>query len=132
MTILFIHLYSLNTTVHGRNRASLFSYQRFLSASNQKSDPLHTQRFLNLKCHLIKYVDVLISYWVTTNQFLGQLRFVTETAFINICLQTQNNLQLSMFRISFVTLKKYISCFFLLKILNDPKTDYDSKTDFPF
>ena len=37
-----------------------------------------------------------------------------------------------MFMLSFRTLKKYISCFFLLKIVNDPKTDHDSKTDFPF
>ena len=28
--------------------------------------------------------------------------------------------------------KKYISCFFLLKIVSGPKTDHDSKTDFPF
>ena len=34
--------------------------------------------------------------------------------------------------ISFVTLKRYISCFFLLKIVSDPNIDYDSKTDFPF
>ena len=37
-----------------------------------------------------------------------------------------------MFVISFVMLKKFISCFVLVKIASDPKTDYDSKTDFPF
>ena len=37
-----------------------------------------------------------------------------------------------MFLISFVTLQKYISCFFLVQIASDPKTDYDSKADFPF
>ena len=37
-----------------------------------------------------------------------------------------------MFMISFITFKKCVSCFFLLKIVIDPKTDHDSKTDFPF
>ena len=38
-----------------------------------------------------------------------------------------------MFVISFVTFKKvYFMFFFLVKIAIDPKTDYESKTDFPF
>ena len=74
-------------------------------------------------------IDVLISFWVTPNQFLGHLLFVTETAFIDVILQIQKNKHLGMFVLSFVTIKEYISCFFLVKIASDPKTDYDSKTD---
>ena len=37
-----------------------------------------------------------------------------------------------MFKVSFGTVKKYISCLFVLKKARDPKIDHDSKTDFPF
>ena len=62
------------------------------------------------------------------NQFLGNLLFVIETAFINIFLKLKKNEHFKYAHDFICYVKKYISCFLLLKIVSDPKTDHDSKT----
>ena len=73
------------------------------------------------------------------NQFLSHPKSVfgsltichRNNTYIHFFTNTKNQHH-SMFVISYVTFKMYISCLFQVKIASDPKTDYDSKTDFPF
>ena len=68
------------------------------------------------------FIDVLISYWVTPNKFLGPYYLSQKQHLYTFFFTNTKKKHLSTSRIAFVTLKKYISCFFPIENSEWPKT----------